>query len=383
MEADMNGTDDTMSPLSSTRTTDNINDDDDVDDEDDDIAKSAVISLILEDEFNKEINNHRPRRGGSHPGKAPNKKRDFQRAADILIQHYFSGSDSVYDENDFRRRFRMDRNIFEKIYAAIEGEGRFAQRYDCTNKVGIHPLVRITACLRVLAYGNCPDAYDESFQLAESTLIESVKEFASKVVEKFGALYLNCPPRQAELERILRINKSRGFPGLVGCWDCKHFAWKNCPVYLAGQFTGKGKALTIVLEAVCDPDLFIYYSFFGSPGSLNDINILHKSSIVSALLSRQFDLRTNAYKINENRRDWMYFLVDGIYPPWSIFMSTIPNPIGKKEELYKDRQESVRKDIERAFGAIVQQFQIIQTPFRSWTIEDNQPYNNKLLYYPP
>jgi Plant transposon protein len=235
------------------------------------------------------------------------------------MRHYFIGDNSVYDENDFRRRFRMDSIVFEKIYNAIAGEGIFAQRYDCTNKAGIHPLVRITACLRVLSYGNCVDAYDESFQIAESTLIDSVKTFALTIIEKFGAAYLNRPPTEEELERILVINNNRGFPGLVASWDCKHFVWKNCPVYLAGQYTGKGKVPTVVLEAICDPNLFIYFSFFGLPGSLNDINILDRSTVFSALLSRRFDLKTKEYTINNNVRDWLYFLVDGIYPPWSIF----------------------------------------------------------------
>jgi hypothetical protein len=28
--------------------------------------------------------------------------------------------------------------------------------------------------------------------------------------------------------------------------------------------------------------------------------------------------------INGTVRDWMYFLVDGIYPDWAIFVKTIP-----------------------------------------------------------
>lgn len=179
---------------------------------------------------------------------------------------------------------------------------------------------------------------------------------------------MNRPPNQEEKERILTINENRGFPGLIACWDCKHFQWKNCPIGLAGQFSGKERTPTLVLEAICDPDLFIYYSYFGSPGSLNDLNILSQSTIRRALLSRDFDLKTNEYVINRNPRDWLYFLVDGIYPPWAIFMSTIGEPLNEQENFYKERHEAVRKDIEGAFGTLVQQFQILQKPFRSWKI---------------
>ena len=286
-----------------------IYDSEDEDYEDDDFLDFAIVSMLAEEIAS---GTQQPKKwGGSQPGKAPNKKRDFQAAADRLIKQYFSGDASVYSEVDFERRFRMERCIFQKIYTAVAGESIFVHRYDCTNKPGVHPIVRITACLRILMYGNCADAYDEKFEIAESKLVASVKAFALKIIEKFGAMYLNRSPTEEELERIRRINLGRGFPGLVASWDCKHFVWKNCPVYLAGQHTGKEKAPTLILEAICVPDLFIYYSFFGSPGSLNDINILDKSSIVSALLSRQFDLKTNEYTINDNVRDWL--LLEG-YP---------------------------------------------------------------------
>lgn len=368
-----NSDDDTQSSLASgsslSTTQDNQRNVSAADEDSDDDFFDAALSLLLaegvmEDDLEKYW-------GGSRPGKAPNKHRDFEGAANRLIRHYFSGDNSTYSEVDFKRRFRMERDVFQRIYTTITGDGMFAQRYDCTNKIGIHPLVRLTACLRVLMYGSCADLFDESFEIAESTLLLSVKAFCTSIIEHFGTAYLNRPPNEQELERILAINHKRGFPGLVASWDCKHFQWKNCPVYLAGQYTGKGTAPTVVLEAICDADLFIYYSFFGLPGSLNDINILSKSTILSALLSRQFDLRTADYTINGNARDWLYFLVDGIYPPWSIFMSTIPNPINDKERKYKERHEAVRKDIERAFGTLVQQFQILKQPFRSWSLEDN------------
>jgi hypothetical protein len=192
-----------------------------VDEDEDDNMFDMVISLLLTEGMLEE--DIEKKWGGSRPGKAPNKDRDFQGAADRLIKHYFSGDSSVYDENDFLRRFRMERSTLRKIYEAIAGKGIFEHRYDCTGKAGIHPIVRITACLRVLMYGNSPDAFDEGFQIAGSTLIKSVREFAAKIIEHFGEAYLNRPPTQQELERILTINKNRGFPGLVACWDCKHF----------------------------------------------------------------------------------------------------------------------------------------------------------------
>jgi len=126
MQEDMDGGSDTLSSLSSIHTNvDNEEIDVEDDDDGDDVAEFAIAALLLEEE-----DYPRQQRGGSYPGKAPNKKRDFEGAADNLIRQYFSGDDSVYSENDFRRRFRMDRKVFEKIYSTIVGEGTFAWRYN-------------------------------------------------------------------------------------------------------------------------------------------------------------------------------------------------------------------------------------------------------------
>jgi hypothetical protein len=153
---------------------------------------------------------------------------------------------------------------------------------------------------------------------------------------------------------------------MFASWDCKHFSWKNCPVSLAGQHKGKGSDKTLILEAIADPDLYIWYHFFGEAGSLNDINILNKSSIVSSILDGSFNLQTTPYTINRTTRDWLYFLVDGIYPAYSIFISTFHHPRDDIEKYFATCQEACRKDIERAFGVLVQRFQILQRPLKNW-----------------
>ena len=125
----------------------------------------------------------------------------------------------------------------------------------------------------------------------------------------------------------------------------------------AGQHKGKEKKNTLILEAICDPDTYIWYSFFGEPGSLNDLNILEKSTIVGSNLNGMMELRLPQelrYSINGTVWDYLYFLVDGIYPKWPIFVSTVSDAIpGSKDKMFATHQDVVRKDIERAFGQIV------------------------------
>ena len=126
----------------------------------------------------------------------------------------------------------------------------------------------------------------------------------------------------------------------------------------------------MILEAICDSDTYIWYHFFGEPGSLNDINILDRSSIVGSIFRQTFNSRVVPYVINGTTRDYMYFLVDGIYPSWSIFAKTNPNPVTDEEKYYKRRHEYVRKDIERAFGILVKKFEILDKGFRVFDLQE-------------
>jgi hypothetical protein len=241
--------------------------------------------------------------GGSLPGKSKNKARDFALAKETLIKQYFSGEASTYDETDFERRFRMPRSLFITVKDAVIGVPPFTEHTDAFGKPGIDPLVRLTACLRKLAYGASSDSLDETFEISESTLNRDLPIFCKIIVQHFGEKYLNNFPSPETLAEIQQVNAARGFPGMFASWDCKHFPWKMCPVALQGQYkSGKEPSPSIVLEAICDPHLYIWYHHFGEPGSLNDINILDKSSILLKILDSSFDLLCPEYRINNATR---------------------------------------------------------------------------------
>ena len=161
----------------------------------------------------------------------------------------------------------------------------------------------------------------------------------------------------------MRVNSNRGFPGLFASLDVSIFhgicvqwpKWVNTKV--------KKKRNTLILEAICDPDTYIWYSFFGEPGSLNDLNILKKSTIVGSILNGTMELclpQELHYSINGTVHDYLYFLVNGIYPKWPIFISTDSDAIpGSKDKMFATHQEVVWKDIEQAFGQIVKKFDIL------------------------
>jgi hypothetical protein len=146
---------------------------------------------------------------------------------------------------------------------------------------------------------------------------------------------------------------------MLGSIDCMHWQWERCPVGWKGQFTRGGqKVPTLILEAVASHDLWIWHAFFGVAGSNNDINVLQQSSIFIRKLKGQAP--RVKYTVNGNKYDQGYYLADGIYPEWAIFVKSIYMPINDKNQEFSYHQEGERKDIERAFGVLRRRWCILK-----------------------
>ena len=253
-------------------------------------------------------------------GKAPNLPRDFQRAHENIFDDYLKEG-SLFNEQQFRRRYRMPKRLFVKILSDLENHDPFfKRRRDATGKMGASSLQKITSAMRQLAYGICADATDEYCKISESLARESLIKFCKGIIELYGSNALR-DPTEAEMKDILDHNQDRGFPGMFGSIDCMHWEWKNCPTAYAGQYSKGTSKPTIILEAIATYDLRIWHAFFGCPGALNDLNVLDRSPFLEKLINKRFG--TQAFTINGQEYDMFYLLADGIYRDWPIFVKTI------------------------------------------------------------
>jgi hypothetical protein len=173
----------------------------------------------------------------------------------------------------------MSKDLFLRIAPDVTNHScYFQQRRDAVGNLGLHPVQKIFAAWHYLCYGTSADLFDESFQLAKSTILEAKDHLCTAIVELYGAEYLR-DPNLADVIRLYEQNERRGFPGMLGSLDWIHWEWKKCPTAHDGQYKGKEKGPTIDLEAIADKDLWIRHAYFGSPGSLNDLNILDRSTL--------------------------------------------------------------------------------------------------------
>ncbi|CAA7049893.1 unnamed protein product [Microthlaspi erraticum] len=87
-----------------------------------------------------------------------------------------------------------------------------------------------------------------------------------------------------------------------------HWEWKNCPTEWKGQYARGHAKPTIVLEAVASYDLWIWHAFFGPPGTLNDINVLHRSPVFDDILEGRAP--KVSFSVNGHRYKMAYYLTD-------------------------------------------------------------------------
>ncbi|KAL6125686.1 hypothetical protein ACLB2K_073740 [Fragaria x ananassa] len=289
--------------------------------------------------------------------------RPREEAAYNLWRDYFAER-PIHDDEIFRRRFRMSKTLFHRIADAVKDHDTFfVQQRDGVGKLGLSSLQKITAVFRMLAYGVPADALDDYLKIGESTAIRCMKKFCQAIIEVFGPQYLRRP-NSDDIARLLYIGEERGFPGMLGSLDCMHWCWKNCPKAWAGMYSGRKGSPTIILEAVADYDLWIWHAYFGLPGSNNDINVLEASHLFADLV--EGNSPPVNYKIMGKDYNVGYYLADGIYPKWSTLVHTIHDPQGRKKTLFATKQESYRKDVERAFGVLQSRWAIIKGPARFW-----------------
>ena len=265
-------------------------------------------------------------------------------------------------------RFRMRKSLFLRIVDDVTRRNKyFKQKRNAAKKLGFTPIHKCLIAMRMLAYGGAADALDDTYKMAETTVLETLMHFVNTVNDVYGEEYLR-PPRAHELQVILQQNEARGFPGMIGSIDCMHWEWENCPTALAGMFKGHKSKPTLILEAVATQDLRIWHAFFGLPGSHNDINVLHRSHVFDDLANGRTP--EVEFWVNGNPYTMGYYLADRIYPDWATLVKTVSAPVTMKHQVFAATQESCRKDVERAFGVLQSKFKIIYNPTRLWRQRD-------------
>lgn len=270
-----------------------------------------------------------------------------------------------YPGYKFREIFRVPIKLYHVIKKKLEQEvPDLSQKVDALGRPGHASDQKILCGLRRLGQPSSYRERDDGAGMSPESQRQYFHHFVHGMIETFGPRYFNREPSTDELRRIVAEYEEVGFPGCRGCVGCMHLKWKNCPLELKGQYhnSKNGKLATISCEAVVDHGLYCWSWFAGRAGTNNDLTVMQNSPFFTALLMGQRPLRLpERYFVNGEARDWpLYLLADGIYGDWAIFQKPISSPADEKESHLTQRQESVRKDVERFNGCLQGRFKILR-----------------------
>ncbi|GJZ17100.1 ALP1-like protein [Tanacetum coccineum] len=228
------------------------------------------------------------------------------------------------------------------VNAVTTHSAYFQSNPNCAGREGIFPLIKCTFAIRQLAYGVNASFLDEYMQISERSSRMALDHFCQAVMEIYGPEFLR-KPTVTDVEKLYRHHEEKhGFPGMLGSLDCTDWEWFGCPYAFKAQYVRRdhGSNPFILLEAVASQDLWIWHAFFAPEILFVANGVTYPSG---------------------------YYLVDRIYPELAPLVKTIPEPADDdhKRILFKQKQESARKDVERAFGVLKKKWTILANPARA------------------
>ncbi|GKD00541.1 zf-CCHC domain-containing protein [Tanacetum coccineum] len=189
----------------------------------------------------------------------------------------------------------MARPLFNRIVNEVTNhDAFFRNNVDCTRREGISALIKCTSAIRQLTYGVNASFLYEYMQISEITSRTTLDHFCQAVMDIYGPECLR-KPTVTDIEKLYRHHEEKhGFPGMLGSFDCTDWEWFGCPYGFKGKYVRRD----------------------------------HGSN--------------------------PFILLEAIYPELATLVKTIPEPSNddQKRMLYKEKQESARKDVERAFGVL-------------------------------
>jgi hypothetical protein len=185
---------------------------------------------------------------------------------------------------------------------------------------------------------------------SESTASESFKRFCATVPVALGREYLRDPTA----EEVVRIEAyaALGFPGASDAWTAQAGSVITVQPHSREPIMGREKGLSAEWR------LFVMTTFiYMAPdvwdtGSKNDISIMNASTLLYDIRAGKWPPCRPPIEVAGFPPSWFYYLADGMYPRFQIFVLTWRQPRTLIEKLFAKHREGARKFVERVFRVL-------------------------------
>ncbi|XP_050664028.1 putative nuclease HARBI1 [Leptidea sinapis] len=258
---------------------------------------------------------------------------------DYLSRRYLRDAENpmeIYDENEFRIRFRFTKNIVASFLLPL----LFQNTGDSKRGLPIPPVIQMLAALRFYATGNFQIVCGDLHQISQSVVSKIVANVSKALALKIRR-FIKFPdvPEQANVK--IQFHRVAGFPGVIGCIDCTHIPIKNPNRQNGEVFRNRKGWFSINVQIVCGPRMEIYDIVARWPGSVHDSRIFNNS---------------RCYMRFEEGEIAGLLIGDSGYAQSPYMYTLVHNPQSQPEFKYNRAHISTRNIIERFNGVWKRKF---------------------------
>ena len=285
----------------------------------------------------------------------------------------------------FRLRFRMPYDAFLDLAKECEASNLFAAwcsgtGYHRYNKRKVLPLKLLILCsLRYLGRGLTFDDLEEYTGISTETIRLALHKFI-----KFGSThlynkYVKNPSNATEFLDCENEYLSAGFPGCVGSTDASHVIIEKCSYRLRQLHLGYKLAHTArTYNITVNHRRRILHTTSGHPARFNDktlvlydhfVNRLHDGKCNELHKFTLMDYDANG-EIIYTKYKGCYLIVDNGYLNWSVTVPPLKKSTVRSEIRFSQWLESLRKDVECAFGILKCRWRVLKTGIRLGGIQN-------------
>lgn len=261
----------------------------------------------------------------------------------------------------FRGRARVTFTVFKRIVCHAEEWPHCKNSVDCCGRQAAPLSLRVYACLRYLGSGASFQIISDMSGISEPSCRQYFKFFVRNFCEKCYSLYVPMPQCREDVRLHEMQYDLLGFPGCFGSVDCVHIRWDMAAAKLTHSYAGKEHFKTLAYEVVVDHKRQILSTTHGFRGALNDKTIIRYDGFIR-------EIRTNAlftsysFVVHDTvdapleLRTGAYLICDGGYHEWKCLITSLPVTTDPLRQMWSNRLESIRKDVECTFGILKKRF---------------------------
>ena len=255
-----------------------------------------------------------------------------------------------YPNRQFKRHFRMRHESFEKLCSSISGASAFQQKQN-----GGRPMItlekQVLVFLWYAANKESLRSISGRFNITESAVHKTLRRVMDAIIEKMMK-ELICWPTGSRIKAISdAFAAMKGLEDAIGAIDGSHI-----PISGRGKFKenylNRKKFESVILQAVCDPQLLFTDCYTGWPGSVHDARVFSNSDLKQRTDADPMSMFPgNTFLIG----DAAYKLETFLLTPYKDF-----GHLDAQQTRYNYIHSATRMVIERAFGLLKGRFRRLQ-----------------------